>query len=353
MKKPFREHKKLLNILNVLNTEQLQSFDNSYNTHINKLEFTISKMFRMCESLIDIITHNINNHEKLFLEYINSRSAKRKLQLRYGDARLLDYTTKLKNRDRPQKPHSIFDYRFWMQRGLSEIDSRKKVTEIQKENVKKRTKHSYKNFSEKIKYSVDYWLKLGYSLEESEILRKPYLDLMKNDLTTLIHKYGEEDGTNLWIKRCEKYKETMSKNLCNRRVAGYVSKESLRFFIPLYKFCRRLGIKRKEIYFGISGSREFFIRDDSLLKNGGKFYDFCIPKLDVIIEYHGTFWHTRKVEEWRNPWMDYDVVDTNDLYKITLAKQRNMEYHIVWSDDDLNSRYNEMCVLIRNKINES
>jgi hypothetical protein len=349
IKKEFRKHKKLNNILTGLNNSQIIVFDEIYDKHINKPENSISKMFRRCETLVSIIKNNDDNYESLFLEYFSTTSDKIKLKIKYGPQKVEEYTQKLKVREKPKVPHSIFDYKFWIRKGYTEEESKNKVKEIQLNNVKKRTKQSYKNFSEKLKHSVDYWMKMGYSLEESEILRIPYLSQMKNDLDSFIEKYGEYVGVEKWLKRCLKYKESIKQNISTRRTAGYVSKESLKFFIPLYKFCRRLGLNRNEIYFGIKGSREFFIKDIKLNENGGRFYDFCIPKLNLIIEYHGTFWHPKNIEEWNNPWINYHDAFELDCYKENLAKQRKMEYHVVWSDDSFEQRLSEIQELIKRK----
>ena len=122
----------------------------------------------------------------------------------------------------------------------------------------------------------------------------------------MINRYGNEEGLKKWNDRCEKYKNSIKENLKSRRTGGFVSKESIRFFIPLYKYCRKLGIPRKDIYFGIKGSREFFIRDALLEHNGGGFYDFCIPNLKLIMEYHGVFWHPKNRIDWKNPHISYD-----------------------------------------------
>jgi hypothetical protein len=113
-----------------------------------------------------------------------------------------------------------------------------------------------------------------------------------------------------------------------------VSKESLVFFKPLYKFCRKLGIQRKDIYFGIKGSKEFFIRDNSLPINGGYFYDFTIPSLNMVVEYHGTFWHPKNPSLWKNPFLSYDEAKIKDGYKQLIAENFGFSYFIVWSDDN-------------------
>ena len=41
-----------------------------------------------------------------------------------------------------------------------------------------------------------------------------------------------------------------------------------------------------------------------------------------------------------------------DEYKRHLARTNGMEYHIIWSNDNLNERFNQIIGLIKEKINE-
>jgi hypothetical protein len=348
----IRDHKKINKLLTNFDKNKIKIFDEIFQKHIDFDGYSISKMFRMSENLAHIIENNSKNHEVLFLEYYSCNSQKRKLEIKFGPQKVEEFVNKLKRRKKPTGPCSIFDFNYWIKKGYTEIDAKNKVSFIQKEINKKRKPESYKDHSKKLKFSLDYWLNLGYSLDEAKILRIPALSTVKNDLESLTNKYGIQKGTDKWIKRCLKFKKSIKDNLKNRKTAGYVSKESLSFFIPLYKFCRKLGLNRKDIYFGIAGSREFFIKDNNLSENGGKFYDFAIPKLNIIIEYHGIFWHPKKIEEWNNPWVDYESAVLNENYKKNLAENRNMDYIIVWSDDNLKEKFEEICNKIKRKFDE-
>jgi hypothetical protein len=328
-----------------LTNEKIDIYLNLIKKYIDKEELSLSSKKSRCITLYDIVQNNIDNIENLYLEYLSSNSTYRKLNIRYGKNAETLYNEKLKNRI-PNKV-TVYTKEYWIKCGLSEDQAKEKVSEIQKKNSSKRTKSSYSNFSLKCKNSVDYWTNIGYSKEEAEYLRTPYLT--KNDLSSMVERYGEEEGYKKWISRCNKYKESMMNNLHNRKTAGYVSKESLKFFIPLYRYARKLGIPKEKIYLGISGSREYFIRDESLLKNGGKFYDFTISCINLIIEYNGTFWHAREIENWKNPWTDYQSSINDDLYKKTLAESKFMSYHVVWSDEDLLSKLNFFKELIKEK----
>lgn len=275
-------------------------------------------------------------------------SQKGKLLIRYGNERVLEFEQKLKERPKPKSPFSILTKEYWMSKGLSENDASNKVSEIQRQNSTKRTKTSYKNHSSKIKYSLGYWTSRGYSIEESELLREPYLRPMLTDLDSFIERHGKTKGKKLYDDKIKKYKKTCEENKHTRKSAGYVSRESLNFFIKLYKKCRRLGLKRDDIYFGIDGSKEFFIRHKGV-ENKGRFFDFTIPSISVIIEYNGVFWHPRRECDWNNPWITYDDAMLVETEKKNLCLTRNYDLFIVWSDDDLDTKLNELFTEIKQR----
>lgn len=70
---------------------------------------------------------------------------------------------------------------------------------------------------------------------------------------------------------------------------GRASKESLKVFIPLYKWLRLRGYKREDVYLGVSGSQEFSVLAESKMF----YFDFALPCLGVAIEFHGVKFHAR------------------------------------------------------------
>jgi hypothetical protein len=201
----------------------------------------------------------------------------------------------------------------------------------------------------KLKFCIDYWLNKGYTKEEADILRRKYLVL--NDEDSMIARYGPEKGSILYKERVRKFKESTEKNRKNRKSAGYVSKESKSFFVKLYKFCRKSGIEKNDIYFGIDGSKEFFIRKPGS-KNSGRFFDFAIPKINLVVEYNGVFWHPRNEEEWRNPWILFDDAMLIETEKADMCKARGYSLFTIWSDDDKISKLNELQNEIRKRMND-
>ena len=66
------------------------------------------------------------------------------------------------------------------------------------------------------------------------------------------------------------------------KIRGFASRESLRYFIPLYKFCRRNDIKRDDIMVGLSGSKEFTIVRD-IPRKGKRGHRFRTFRFDFTI----------------------------------------------------------------------
>ena len=65
-----------------------------------------------------------------------------------------------------------------------------------------------------------------------------------------------------------KYGEERAKEIMNAKMFNFTkaSKESLLVFIPLYKWLRKNNIiEKKEIFLGVSGSKEFYLRDNDVI----------------------------------------------------------------------------------------
>lgn len=165
-----------------------------------------------------------------------------------------------------------------------------------------------------------------------------YIDYNKNQqgrytLNWFIKKYGKDIGTKKYFKKLKKWHTKY----------GSVSKESKLFFIPLYKELRRMGFKKDDILFGISGSKEFTLKDND---NKIYYFDFTIIPLNIIIEYHGIGFHPNpkwfkndlnKWNNWKHPFEKYnaDIKFHIDYYKRELAEKAGFHIYEVWSDDDI------------------
>ena len=273
------------------------------------------------------------------------------------------------DKEKPEKKLTIFCFEFWMGKGYSEEESKVKVSDIQKENAKKYLE-KYPTKEDKQQFSVrhtSYWINKGYI--ESEAIEKVKERQATFSLEKCVEKYGEM-GYNIWKERQDKWQQTInSKSVeeietINRRKAitlenqiekhgqelgiikyneflikkaenfklGY-SKSSRNFFIKLYKKLRKANIiERKDVYFGVDGSKEYFIFDGEKVR----FYDFCIPKLKYMCEYNGVAFHPRSNQfDWKSAFgMSYEEAFNNDEFKRNLANENGFILDYVWEDED-------------------
>jgi hypothetical protein len=184
-----------------------------------------------------------------------------------------------------QKKFSVRCVEYWLERGYDSDTAKLKVSESQQlntlENIQKR---------------------FNCTLEESEQIqqqiyekRKQTFEQKSEEELSRIYKSQDSKSFNYCLKKCaydvELATELYEKLLKSRAVPfGKASKESLKYFIPMFKFLRKRGVLREDIYFGIGGSSEYYIFDKNTKKL--KFYDFTILSKKLIIEYDGVFWHS-------------------------------------------------------------
>jgi hypothetical protein len=244
---------------------------------------------------------------------------------------------------------------YWIEKGQTEIEAIESVKKLQKENSKKisdKIKTNPENYRDRTWTQYKYWMKKG--LSEIEAKEKVSSIQDKLSMEFLISKHGE-------IEAIKKYQE-ISESLSNsQKIESYIEKygeeigkeryrekirkstldlpmtsiESIKFFIPLYKKIRKY-FSREDIFWGIGGSKEYFLLD----KDNSKifFYDFTILSKKIIIEYHGKRWHPNPSwdnEKWNN-WelfgLDANKKRSLDLYKNHIAEKQGFTVIEIFSD---------------------
>ena len=156
-----------------------------------------------------------------------------------------------------------------------------------------------------------------------------------NSKTFFKRKYGDDWEDEYY----EHHKNLQSK--CSRS-----SKESLVFFDMMLKYT-----SVKDDYFIGDGDRnEYFIYDE---KNKNiKFYDFCIPSLKIIIEYHGSLWHYNENYNYKRDLPFGLSIEENkkkDLYKKELATKNGFDYYVVFDTDDFQKKCEIISKIIKYK----
>lgn len=257
------------------------------------------------------------------------------------------------------------NYEYWIERGFSEEDAKNKAKEQQIYNSSKRKKYFGITWNQ-----YEYWM-WKENISENEAKAKVSKLQDNYSIKKLMEKYGELEGAERYEEMCrklshsqsiggyierygedlgeKKYRESIIKRCSN----SGVSKESIRFFMNIYKNVRK-HLSRDEIYWGISGSKEYFIYDNVSKKIF--FYDFTIPSLKIIIEYHGKRFHPNP--KWdRNKWVSWNLSGITadqkremDLYKNSVAKRFGFDVIEIFYDDIDDETQNDLLKMLIKKI---
>lgn len=306
-------------------------------------DYPNSSQLRKIILLCDLSLIYVDEIQEKYEEYKKEKSTKAKILIRYGLKYLIEYENKLKNRPKPIVK-SFLTIGYWVDKGFSELEAKEKISKIQSYNSKKRHEKT-NNYKEQNPISINYWKKLGFDDSEIETLRKPYLEKCINTLSRYIDKYGEKNGEIKFNQGVNKRLNTLVKRYGTKTITSYVSKESLRFLIKLYKNIRKNGIEKTDIVWGISGNKEFVLTDSNYDRS--YFYDFVIKSKKIVIEYNNLFWHPRKEDEWRGFGNYQDVLDYQESKK-SLAISRGYDVYYVWNDDNQTEKINYLSGMILN-----
>lgn len=272
----------------------------------------------------------------------------------------------------------------WIKKGFSEEVSIIKAND----NIRRATKNC-NDFSLKIKgdanynhirtTNIEYYLKKGYNLEDSKKMLKERQTTFS--LEICIEKYGFEEGHKKWRERQEKWLKSlvgkidnckkdsisidffMKKNNNNYELAlvdykkriesrleskfGKASKESMKIFKHLVKLCDEFDLV---YYCGVENKREYYIMSDD---NKVYAYDFTIPSIKLIFEYHGCFWHQRTEGDNLNE-LGYNLNESynKDIIKKELAVKKGFSLYELYSDDGFDFNLNKMLSIFNNIMNE-
>lgn len=239
------------------------------------------------------------------------------------------------------KHNSYYCKEYWISRGLNEKEAVDKITELFSTRPNFSKKYCIEKYGEE--EGLVLWRRRN-DLWQETLKNKPQEEINRINKTkaitidNFISKYGEEEGKRRFINR--------------NRGGGLVSTESKKFFIKLYKKLRKLAIiARKDVYFGVSGSKEYFIRNKSAIR----FYDFTIPSLKIIIEYNGITYHPKEGQiDWKSPFgVGYEDKLKYDREKKKMAEEEGFFVYTIWSDSNLiEELYNIIMIIIDIKEGE-
>lgn len=299
----------------------------------------------------DLKNHVMSSHNMTIAEY------REKFNLTTNDTLSEEtrkgYSDRIAGDKNPGYQHggilSPYSYKSYMKDGYSEEEARKLAKE------KSRELHDNMG-NESRTCCLEYYTSRGYSERDAQ-------KQLSNRQTTFdkkicIEKYGQEEGLKRWEERQNKWLQTLDAKSPEEKTrinmlkglggckATY-SMEACNFFSNLeaelneyeeFKDLNLIYAQEENEFF------EFSIPDVDY--QCVYFYDFTIPKLNIIIEYNGSLWHPRPEEfdTWKHPYKlkeeNYDhKSQAEKMYKKNmrkLEKARNGGFSIfeIWDYDD-------------------
>ena len=262
----------------------------------------------------------------------------------------------------------IFKYRtkgqigYWISRGWTENDARCQVSNTQRRLASGFRAAAKRNgtYNQIFNTTTEFYISRGFSKEEA--IRKVKERQSTFTLAKCIERYGESDGKKRFNERQSKWMaslynrsdEALKKMFRDRtnHTFGVASGTSLKVFLPLIQWCNENGVTTDEILIGHGTSSEFCLVDSDTKKV--YFYDFTIPKLQLIIEYNGELWHPRNSDWAPLPCMNTtmeEAMEKEKSKKIT-AEKNGYTVHYIWDSDDVDSAIETCRSLIRSQLSK-
>lgn len=211
--------------------------------------------------------------------------------------------------------------------GYSEEEAKNlaKQSNIKKLKNAQNSQNHVKYCPEKRTNNIQYWLVRGYSEEEA---RKKVSERQKTfSLKKCIEKYGETEGLKRWEERQRKWRKTLNEKpleekllIAKKRTTGLgsyngFSNISQKMFNQIYEQIKeKVGL----VYYATSkcpglltygySNKEFMVFDEYY----DRYYslDFFIPELNIDIEFDGAYYHklTKDKDEFRDKRLkDYGI----------------------------------------------
>jgi hypothetical protein len=307
--------------------------------------FNLTKGYhRICDSKIclgktratgtyEFLMYKYNLSEKEAIILMNQRSSERGIKITEG----LQKAFKENDKFFKEKSHQSKD--FWLKRGFSEEESLNKI-KIINDNIHKKTSDKRKNNPELYKglypNQLDYWLKKGFTKEESKEKRKERQSTFT--LEKCIDRHGEIEGLRIWNDRQEKWSKKIEDKYKNGDFVKFrndnYSEPELELFENLIE---RLNLKNNEkVHYG---KKQFFRH----FKDLDKTFSFDFVYIKKIIEFNGDYWHCNPIKFNRNYWHKYLQMFAYEIWekeeiKIKAIKNLGYDVLIIWEYDYNNQR---------------
>jgi very-short-patch-repair endonuclease len=299
-----------------------------------------------------------NNNLPSILEYMNlyevyktSKSSKEKLNIRYGDGRGEEYANLLSEKHKGIQPNTWMKPAYWIQKGYTEEEAIKKVSETQSATLRKRHKKQKDmgyNYREINPLCVEYWEKRGKTIYDYEQYKKNICNFSDE---WMIAKYGSTEATKLKIDRYSTRSELLFKKYGKYTMSsGRQSKIAESFFKKLTKdLLENFELDENKIFtFGIGRNTELARTD--IVRKRTYFYDYTLLDIDLIVEFNGLYWHPRELGEWNRSLEQYNERKIYDYEKIEFIKDCGFEVIIVWEDENFDEKIEEIRKYVETRL---
>jgi len=239
---------------------------------------------------------------------------------------------------------------FWLKRGYSEEESNKISNEIQKNIIEKTSKKRHENkhlYLDVNPTQLAYWLKRGYSDEES---KKKISDRQKTfTLEKCIEKHGEIEGLKIWNERQRKWSEKIEEKYKNGDFVKFRKDMTSSPENELFKsLVEKLNIKDRSYY----GNNQYF----RYFKEIGRTFSYDFVHDRKIIEFNGDYWHCNPKFYNKNYYHKYlqmtaeEIWDNNKIKNDIIIKE-GYEVLSIWENDYKNNKEKviQECIDFLNK----
>jgi len=214
--------------------------------------------------------------------------------------------------------------KFWLNKGLTEDESKNKISELQK-NASKKVDHT-KFFKPN---QVNYWLNKGCSEDEA---KEKVSERQKTfSLEKCIKKYGEEEGKKIFTERQNNWQKSLNENGDLKKGFSKISQNLFNILLTYYD-----EKDKNKIMFAIHNG-EFSLKKED---GGIWLYDFTDHTNKKIIEYNGDNYHANpkkyKGDDKPNPFRQNILAEEiweKDYKKQQIAKNNGYDVLVIWDSE--------------------
>jgi len=251
------------------------------------------------------------------------------------------FEKKIENDPNFHRKNSRYCEEFWIKKGYSLEESEEKSKfEIEKNRdiLKKIIKDNPEYMRGKTWTSKDYWIKKGYTLEEAESTVSEKQSTFS--LRKCIEKYGEEKGIEIWKSRQEKWIKTLDsksdeekmeilrkKTFANKAYSN-ISQELF------FSIIENEMVDKKKCFF-------YLLNEEKILEHGKDIFKPDFIYNNKIIEFFGNYWHANPKfysnfeKKIRRGTKNYSVesIWKIDEYRLNFFKKNGYEVLVIWEED--------------------